>query len=410
MYGFKLFEERQVNQHMEHAEDLVLNAGVQGARMAINYFQGVRDMLAGHSKRAMNITVKWDGAPAVFAGIDPSDGKFFVAKKGIFNKNPKVYKTPADVDADTSGDLATKLKMALNHFKDLGIKGVVQGDLLYTDDTIERLEIDGVKYISFQPNTIVYTVPADSKLAKQILRSKIGVVWHTTYTGDSFETMKASFGKGISSKLKKTGNVWHTDAMFRDVSGAATFTAADTKNLTAILSRAGSLFRTIPAAALNDISSNDEFLIRVKAYNNSKVRAGETISNPAAHVTGLMNYIHAYYQKEADKKKTPAGKQSSINKQKNMLRYFTNHSKQDIVNIFVLMNMLIEAKHYIINKLNRVKTLGTFLRTTDGFRVTSPEGYVAIDRVGNAVKLVDRLEFSMANFSPDVIKGFDLRR
>lgn len=408
--SFKRYLEEQKNTHMEHTEDLVLNAGVQGARMAINYFQGVRDMLAGHSKRAMNITVKWDGAPAVFAGIDPSDGKFFVAKKGIFNKNPKVYKTPGDVDADTSGDLATKLKMALNHFKDLGIKGVVQGDLLYTDDTIERLEIDGVKYISFQPNTIVYTVPADSKLAKQILRSKIGVVWHTTYTGDSFETMKASFGKGISSKLKKTGNVWHTDAMFRDVSGAATFTAADTKNLTAILSRAGSLFRTIPAAALNDISSNDEFLIRVKAYNNSKVRAGETISNPAAHVTGLMNYIHAYYQKEADKKKTPAGKQSSINKQKNMLRYFTNHSKQDIVNIFVLMNMLIEAKHYIINKLNQVKTLGTFLRTTDGFRVTSPEGYVAIDRVGNAVKLVDRLEFSMANFSPDVIKGFDLRR
>jgi hypothetical protein len=401
-----LEEQRQVNQHMEHGEDLVLNAGVQGARMAINYFQGVRDMLAGHSKRAMNITVKWDGAPAVFAGIDPTDGKFFVAKKGIFNKNPKVYKTAADVDADASGDLATKLKMALAHFKDLGIKGVVQGDLLYTDDTIERVEIDGVKYISFQPNTIVYTVPADSKLARQILRSKIGVVWHTTYTGDSFETMKASFGKEISSKLKKTTNVWHTDAMFRDASGAATFTADDTKNLTAILSRAGALFRTIPASALNDISDNDEFLIRVKAFNNSKVRAGETISNPAAHVTGLMNYIHAYYQKEADKKKTPAGKQSQLNKQKEMLRYFTKHSKQDIVKIFVLMNLLIEAKHYIVNKLNRVKTLGTFLRTSDGYRVTSPEGYVAIDHIGNAVKLVDRLEFSMANFSPDIIKGW----
>jgi len=404
--SFKRYIEEQKNTHMEHAEDLVLNAGVQGARMAINYFQGVRDMLAGHSKRSMNITVKWDGAPAVFAGIDPSDGKFFVAKKGIFNKNPKVYKTPADVDADASGDLAVKLKMALAHFKDLGIKGVVQGDLLYTDDTIKHIEIDGEKYISFQPNTIVYTVPADSKLAKQILRSKIGVVWHTTYTGDSFETMKASFGKEISTKLKKTTNVWHTDAMFRDVSGAATFTAADTKNLTAILSKAGALFRSIPAAALNDISENDEFLIRVKAYNNSKVRAGETISNPAAHVTGLMNYIHDYYQKEADKKKTPAGKQSSINKQKEMLRYFTKHSKQDIVKIFVLMNLLVEAKHYIVDKLNQVRTLGTFLRTTDGYKVTSPEGYVAIDHIGNAVKLVDRLEFSMANFSPDVIKGW----
>lgn len=404
--SFKRYLEEQKNTHMEHAEDLVLNAGVDGARMAINYFQGVRDMLAGHTARPMNLTVKWDGAPAVFAGVDPSDGKFFVAKKGIFNKNPKVYKTAQEVDADASGDLASKLKVALAHFKGLGIKGVVQGDLLYTDDTIKHVEIDGVKYISFQPNTIVYTVPADSKLAKQILRSKIGVVWHTTYTGDSFETMKASFGKAISSKLKKTTNVWHTDAMFRDVSGAATFTAADTKNLTAILSKAGSVLRTIPAAALNDISDNEEFLIRVKAFNNTRVRAGETISNPAAHVTGLMNYIHDYYQKEADKKKTPAGKQSAINKQKEMLRYFTKHSKQDIVKIFMLMNLLIDAKHYIVNKLNKVRTLGTFLRTTDGFKVTAPEGYVAIDHIGNAVKLVDRLEFSRANFSPDVIKGW----
>ena len=403
---FKRFLEEQKNTHMEHAEDLVLNAGVNGARMAINYFQDVRDMLAGHTKRPVNITVKWDGAPAVFAGVDPTDGKFFVAKKGIFNKNPKVYKTTAEVDADTSGDLATKLKIALTTFKDLGIKGVVQGDLLYTRDTIEHTTIDGEEYITFQPNTIVYTVPAKSKLAQRILRSKIGVVWHTMYSGDSFETMKASFGKDISAKLSKTSAVWHTDATFRDVSGAATFTDADTKALTAILSRAGQIFRTIPAAALNDISDNDEFLMRVKTFNNSKVRAGEKITNPSAHVTGLMNFIHAYYQKEADKKKTDAGKQVQLTKQKEMMQYFTKHSKSDIVKIFELMNLLVDAKHYIIGKLNQVRTLGTFLRTVDGFRATTPEGYVAIDHIGNAVKLVDRMEFSRANFSADVIKGW----
>lgn len=403
---FSKYLEEQKNTHMEHAEDLVLNAGVQGARMAINYFQGVRDMLAGHSKRPMSITVKWDGAPAVFAGVDPNDGKFFVAKKGIFNKNPKVYKTPAEVDADTSGDLANKLKAALMYFADLGIKGVVQGDLLYTHDTIEHTEIDGEEYITFQPNTIVYTVPAKSNLAKQILRSKIGVVWHTMYEGDSFETMKATFGKDISAHLKKVPTVWHTDASFRDVSGAATFTAQDTKDLTAILSKAGSLFNSIPASTLNDISENDEFLIRVKTYNNSKVRAGEKIHNTSAHVTGLMNYIHDYYQKEADKKKTEAGKKVQLDKQKAMLRYFTAHSKSDIVKVFDLMNLLVDAKHYIVNKLNMVRTLGTFLRTADGFRATTPEGYVAIDHIGNAVKLVDRLEFSRANFSPDIIKGW----
>jgi hypothetical protein len=403
---FSRYLEEQKNTHMEHAEDLVLNAGVAGARMAINYFQGVRDMLAGHTKRPMSITVKWDGAPAIFAGVDPTDGKFFVAKKGIFNKNPKVYKTARDVDADTSGDLATKLKAALAYFKDLGIKGVVQGDLLYTHDTIEHTTIDGEDYISFQPNTIVYTVPANSKLAKQILRSKIGVVWHTMYAGDSFETMKATFGKDISSHLKKVTSVWHTDATFRDVSGAATFTQQDTQALTAILSKTGSLLNSIPASTLNDISDNDEFLIRVKTYNNAKVRAGEKIHNTSAHVTGMMNYIHDYYQKEADKKKTEAGKKVQLDKQKAMLRYFTNHSKADIVKVFDLMNLLVDAKHYIVNKLNMVRTLGTFLRTTDGFRVTNPEGYVAIDHIGNAVKLVDRLEFSNANFSPDIIKGW----
>lgn len=404
--SFKRYLEEQKNTHMEHAEDLVLNAGVQGARMAINYFQGVRDMLAGHSKRPMNLTVKWDGAPAIFAGVDPTDGKFFVAKKGIFNKNPKVYKTPAEIDADTSGDLATKLKMALNHFKDLGIKGVVQGDLLYTHDTIEHTEIDGEAYITFQPNTIVYAVPANSKLAKQILRSKIGVVWHTMYTGDSFETMKASFGQAISTKLNTPTTVWHTDATFKDVSGAATFTDAETKALTAVLSRAGIIFNTIPAATLNDISENDEFLMRVKTYNNSKVRAGEKITNTTAHVTGLMNFIHNYYQNEANKKKTDKGKQVQLDKQKEMLRYFTNHSKHDIVKVFDLMNLMVDCKDMVIRKLNMVQSLKTFLRTTDGYRTTSPEGYVAIDHIGNAVKLVDRLEFSKANFSPDIIKGW----
>jgi N-acyl-D-aspartate/D-glutamate deacylase len=261
-------------------------------------------------------------------------------------------------------------------------------------------------YITFQPNTIVYAVPANSKLAKQILRSKIGVVWHTMYTGDSFETMKASFGQAISTKLSTPASVWHTDATFKDVSGAATFTDAETKALTAVLSRAGIIFNTIPAATLNDISENDEFLMRVKTYNNSKVRAGEKITNTTAHVTGLMNFIHNYYQNEANKKKTDKGKQVQLDKQKEMLRYFTNHSKHDIVKVFDLMNLMVDCKDMVIRKLNMVQSLRTFLRTTDGFRTTSPEGYVAIDHIGNAVKLVDRLEFSKANFSPDIIKGW----
>jgi len=125
MIKFKSFITEEKNTHMEHLEDAVLNAGVKGARDAINLLRNLRDMLAGSSDSAVDITVKWDGAPAIFAGIDPTDGKFFVAKKGIFNKNPKIYKTEAEVKADTSGDLAKKLSLTLKYLPELGITAIL---------------------------------------------------------------------------------------------------------------------------------------------------------------------------------------------------------------------------------------------------------------------------------------------
>lgn len=255
MHNFKSFITESKNTHMEHLEDSILNHGVDGTRDAINFLRSLRDMLAGNSKSNVDVTVKWDGAPAVFAGIDPSDKKFFVAKKGIFNKNPKVYKTPAEIDADiSSGDLNVKMKLALAELPKLGIKGVVQGDFLYAKDDLKVVDIEGEPHITFHPNTIVYTVPKDSNLGKQILGSKLGVVWHTTYRGSSFEEMSASFGEEIASSLKTTKSVWSVDAVYKDVSGTANFTKAETEKVNAVLSEAGKLFRTIKKETLNGIS------------------------------------------------------------------------------------------------------------------------------------------------------------
>src|SRR6056300_1531093 len=181
------------NLHLEHIEDEILNFGVPGGRAAINFIRSLRDMLAGESRSSVNMTVKWDGAPAIFAGIDPADGKFFVAKKSVFNVNPKLYKSNEEIDADLSGTLNSKFKVALSEFSKLGINGVLQGDLMFTDD-VETTSIDGTSYYTFQPNTIVYAIPVDSDFGKQIKNAKIGVVWHTTYSGSSLPEMQASFG------------------------------------------------------------------------------------------------------------------------------------------------------------------------------------------------------------------------
>jgi hypothetical protein len=407
MKTLKTFVLEQKNTHMTHIEDLVFDGGVNGTRQAINFLRNLRDMLAGNSASKITATVKWDGAPAVFAGIDPRDGKFFIAKKGVFNKEPKVYKTASEIDADTSGDLAAKLKVALAEFSKLGIKsGVYQGDLMFTDDT--KVEtIDGEKYITFHPNTILYAVPFESELGRKIRSAKIGVVWHTTYTGTSFETMTAAFGKDIASKFNQVSTIWMDDATYKDYSGTATFTKQETAKVTAILSNAGKLFSVIDTVALNKMAADDELNMLINTYNNTKVRAGQRITDTRAHVKGLYDWIHARYQKDIDSKKTEKGKAAAEEKRQRIVKFFADHDQRRIAEIFQLSTLIADAKQLIISKMNEAGHISTFLKTSSGFRVTGVEGFVAIDHLtGGAVKIVDRLEFSKANFSPDVIKGW----
>lgn len=394
------------NTHMEHLEDNVLNGGVRGARESINFLRSMRDALSGRSSTKVNATVKWDGAPAIFVGKDPSDGKFFVAKKGIFNKNPKVYKTNAEVDADTSGDLSVKLKTALRYLKDINVEGVIQGDLLFTKSDLKAEKIDGVDYITFHPNTIVYAVPMDSALGRHIRNSELGVVWHTRYTGDRFESMRASFGID-AEKLGKIRGVWMIDAEYKDISGSATMTAQETKLLDKHLTLAGKTFRKINAKHLNSISNNETLLMMIKTYHNSVIRQGQEIVNPVKHAKGLVNFILNREKKELDKRKTPKGKETFAASFMPIKKWISNTPIQQIAAIFKLQMHLVHSKKLLITKMNQAAQLKTFLKTSKGFKITDEEGYVAIDHLsGNAVKLVDRLEFSYANFSPEIIKGW----
>ena len=398
------------NLHLEHIEDEIINHGVDGGRAAINFLRSLRDMLAGGARSSVNMTVKWDGAPAIFAGIDPSDGKFFVAKKSVFNVNPKLYKTNAEIDADLSGALNLKFKIALAEFPKLGIKNVLQGDLMYTDD-IEEKTIEGTKYLTFQPNTIVYAVPVDSELGRVMKKSKIGVVWHTTYEGKELQDMKAKFGAD-TSKLRKTSSVWLDDATYKDVSGRATFNEKETDKITKVLSEVGKTFQRINAPMLRNFLKLQDSLTgnligaSLKTFNNTKVREGQPITNPKKHAQEYVKYVEQHFQKQMDKVKTPAAKDKYKKQQQEYVREFRKHTN-NLSFMILFQNLMIDAKMQIVRKLNSVKGLtDTFIRTSNGYKVTNPEGYVAIDRIkGNAVKLVDRMEFSFNNFT--ALKAWD---
>lgn len=388
------------NLHLEHIEDEILNRGVAGARDAINFLQALRDMLAGHSQTKVNVTTKWDGSPAIFCGVNPDNGKFFVGTKGVFNANAKLNYTDEDIDTNHPGEgLNAKLKVALRYLPKLGIKGVLQGDMMFAKGDLSEKNLDGEDYITFQPNTLVYAVPADSKLAKTMQAAQMGVVFHTSYTGKTFADMKASFNIDIKN-LTPTKDVWFRDAYFTDASGTASFTEEETKTITSILSTVGTTFKQTNALSINRISSSDTVREYIKTFNNTKVREGQKITNTTAHVRELLKWVEEKLNKDIVSAKMEKTKRDKTMIKNEIMRTIRG-SSNDLIKMFDMQNGMVDAKNMIIKKLQQLRQVtSTFVQTEDGFKVTNPEGFVAVDRLkGNAVKLVDRLEFSHLNFT-----------
>ena len=402
-----LTEEKNV--HMTHLEDSIFTQGVKGTRQAIMFLIQMRDTLTGYTKSPINTSVKWDGAPAIFVGEDPRDGKFFVAKKGIFNKTPLVYKTQQEISnaSELGPELKDKFSRALKHLSGLGINGVIQGDFLFSAEDLKKAKIDGEDYITFHPNTLVYAFPYDSLEGKKLRNSDIGIVWHTTYNGSSFDDMKASYGVKMPAQSNK---VWQVDAMYNDVSGSASLTNQETMFLKKNLTKAGQLFKRTPARLLNAIQTTDLLQQLLLTYTNSFIRANR-VPQPRQAAQGFVQFISDRITNEINSKKTQRGKDSAKLRTKPMRDIVVNTPINVWINIFELYSILQSSKNLLVKKLNSGSFSKTFLRTKDGYRVTGQEGFVAIDHLGkNAVKFVDRLEFSYANFSPDVMKGWQTDR
>ena len=392
--------------HMVHIEDVLFDYGKPGAVFVNRVFNDLLASLGSSVSSSVNISIKIDGAPAIFAGVDPEDSTFFVAKKSIFNKVPKVYKTETEIDLDTTGDLAVKLKLALKHLSKAGISGIIAGDFLYSKKDLKAETYDGEEYLTFHPNTIVYAVPLNSELVKKIKNSELGIVWHTRYHGTSLSELVPEFGAKISDDLKPSAAVWNIDATLKDLSGTATFTAAETKTIKVLLATAEKLTNRLSKSA-TDLVTDHLVNERLNIFINTKVRAEEHIKDHNKLALEFIEYFKQYVAKEADKKKTEKGKAGTLARYKNALDQFDKTPLADLILLFNLYVIFHDLKIIFIAKLNKLQHMKSFLMTVDGFEVTNPEGFVAIDHETRAsVKLVDRLTFSKANFSSKYIKGF----
>ena len=385
------------NTHLEHIEDLVFLQGKPGAQSALQYINSVRDMLENGSDSG-NITVKWDGAPAIFAGIDPADGKFFVGTKGVFSKTGKLVKSTADLDKyGYSGGLRDKLTLALELLPKLGIQGVLQGDMMYTKSDLETADIDGEESWVFQPNTITYAVPKNSKLGKRIAASEMGIIFHTTYTGDSVPEMTASFGADVSG-LNKIASVWVDDAVYKDLSGQASLSRAENSQILKGMTAAASALKTADFTAVSG-----DYKALMMQYVNARIRRGDTqIDDAQSFASDFTQWYNDYIQKEIAKLKNQDPASPAVKSRTDKIEAqnkFVNDNMTGIASALAVYKDIIAMKNMLISKLNKVDSIKSLLRTDTGYTVTNPEGFVAIGSDSGAVKLVDRMEFSKNNFN-----------
>ena len=384
------------NTHLEHLEDNILNDGSRGGREALIFLRSLGKMLeqGGADTR---VTVKWDGAPAIICGINPENDDFFVGTKSVFNKvSPKIAYSEDDVDKFyPPGQLQQKLKASYRYLSQLGITGVVQGDLLFTNDKYVAT-IGGDECIAFTPNTITYAVPKNSELGEKINTANLGIVFHTTYEGRSLDLMVAKFGASVQGN----SDVFVASAEFSNASGEASMSMTEKGQYNSLINRAeGSLKQS--SKFLDMMKGDDKFSLNYmfKIFFNRYVREGKKPVGVRDTVAGFAKYFSDSLDKEVASKKQKKTQDKYLEIKNKGLRFISANQNPLYMTVASYYNLQ-AAKQFMINRLQKVNTFGTFLKTENGYRVTAPEGFVAI-RSGRALKLVDRLEFSRANFTAD---------
>jgi len=406
MFSFKGFVTKGTNTHLEHLEDSIIDRGSKGGKDAVLFLKSIKKMLTGNVGGRLNVTVKWDGAPAVICGINPENGKFFVGTKSVFNVNPKINYSTGDIMKNHSGPLAQKLQVCLRELSKLGITGILQGDLLFTKGDIKTTTIDDEEMYVFTPNTITYAVPVNSVIGQRIARARLGIVFHTVYTGKDMKHLAASFGS--LSGFPKSSSIFITDATYKDTSGSITFNKSEMATFDNIISMAeGSLYKAAPVLNILNVSDSLAVGYKLKTFFNYYIRNSQ---GDMAKVKDLVDMFRVYYNNMLQQEVDAVSKEETKNKYRKIRDgglNFIDRNQQALYFAIASWISLQRAKNFLIRKMNQIQSIGQFIRTPDGFKVTNPEGYVAVDRVKGAVKLVDRLEFSRANFTiaKDWLKG-----
>lgn len=368
--------------HIDHLEDLPLLYGSKGFKRAVTL---LNDLVNNKSKLIQNISVKFDGAPSIVAGVNPENGRFFVGTKSVFSKTaPKLLYTLRDIKREYSAqqDLAVKLAEALLYLKGLGWKKVYQGEFLFSSNSKSIENIEGQDYVVFKPQLITYATPLSTDLGQQINRAKVGFVWHTTYDGDSMSDLTQRQGVN-SAELGSNPNVWQISNQVQDHDQVIN-RSSGLNDLVKKLSR-------INVVAIDRLIAEKTLQSLIMMYVNKLV--GENKHFADTNIQDFADYATTKIMADANTDRKRASRQEKLDQ---VLDHLNLHQAGYTL-LQELYSTLSKIKQQVMKKLQSFGGLDAYLRQGDQLEPFSQEGLSVYDKQGNLVKFVDRHEFSRIN-------------
>jgi len=387
--------------HLAHLEDMPIIDGRDGAAKVLSILNALISKAKGVETQHIDITTKWDGSPSIICGTDPSNGKFFVATKSIFNKlDPKVNYTSEDIkDNHIQPELQKKLEYCLKYLKELHIKNIIQGDLLFVEGDVKKKEVDGVESFVFRPNTITYVVPVDSELGKKIAKAKVGIVFHTRYRGTDLHNLRASLDVDTTI-LKKTPDVWFENSDFQMIKSdeeekispeRIKIIEKDMNNLKFALDSLDKVF-------LDKVESDSELKNLLLEFINYLVKT-DSNNLPAKQKLELFaKYLIDKYSYTADERKTEKGK-TTVSKKLERIQKIVKSNLKMFVILFAVHRIISDVKLQLIRGIKQKDDIKSYIDIDDKLVKSNPEGFVAVSDSYGTVKLNDRDTFNKHNFN-----------
>ena len=392
--------------HLEHLEDEILTTGVDGCHAAVRFMDEILKML-GKKQGFGFMQTKWDGAPSIVCGYDPESNDFFVPNKSAFNVGtPKIAYNEEDITAlYGTGGLGDTLQLCFKYFSKMHITGIVQGDVLFTEQKRKVEIIDGVKYVTFRMNTLTYAIPYEHPLAKRALAAKVGIVFHTHYDGKEMDP--AALQARAGADVPENNDLPDVLQFFNDTPLADTAVNESVltkfKNNTRTIERMCNITGKFLNTLVSEMGTTGDAKFHIASYMkqffNDEVKK-QRVTIPESSYKALGEFYYTKMHKEIDKVTSDKAKTKKRDLMYFGLKYLEDH-KREFMALLALYKKIQDNKQLVIDELDRVENLGTvkfFVKTKNGYEVTNPEGYV-LHLDGGMVKLVNRLEFSYNNFT-----------